>query len=162
MGQPVDVVVIGVIANQPRSVRKLHDRTYRVIARHLREPLHSGKTGDVDEICLIPQSDGACRRTRSGPHMRRIVLRGHCTGDENIVVLTIQFEFQVWIRHRFLSYRVLGCLRSCFHSSLKNSGMRAPPRAPPPPPAWPRRHQHRLPGTGPPPRPPPPPAPAGC
>jgi hypothetical protein len=38
----------------------------------------------------------------------RIVFRGHRTGDENIVVLTIQLELEIRIRHGFLTQRVLG------------------------------------------------------
>jgi hypothetical protein len=37
----------------------------------------------------------------------RIVFRCHRTGDEYIVVLTIQLEFEIRIRHGFLTQRVL-------------------------------------------------------
>jgi hypothetical protein len=58
----------------------------------------------------------------------RIVFRCHRTGDEYIVVLTIQLEFEIRIRHGFLTQRVLRVPRILFPFLFKEERNARPSR----------------------------------
>src|SRR5205814_715904 len=53
--QPVRRRAVSVIADEPRAVRQLDDRSHLMEARHLRRPADASEPGEIGEVGLVAQ-----------------------------------------------------------------------------------------------------------